>query len=153
MRKKKQVWQSGDIFSVELEDGSYCLGLILLSDLEKFDGPLCALSTNKVSDLSNISEIEEADIKSVLFTSSDQLDKSGWQVVGHQSIKIYEKYYARYLEDGFTMIGVELIGSGIVRRFMDACFGLYPWDGFFEKDFLDKLLLAGVKRPDQVIFK
>jgi len=150
---KKQTWQAGDLFTIELEDGSFALGLVLLSDLNTFDGPLCVFSSSKYEHPNKNPEITLKDAVSIVFTSSDQLDKAAWKVVGRQNIDLYKQYFCKYLKEDFSMIGIEIIGSGIIRRFMDACFGLYPWDGFFNPAFLDDLLLPGINRPDLIILK
>lgn len=34
---------------------------------------------------------------------------------------------------------------------MEAYFGLYPWNGFYEKNYLDRLLVSPNKKPNQVL--
>lgn len=43
--------------------------------------------------------------------------------------------------------------AGIVRQFLNAAFGLAPWDDWKDPSYLDSLLLDPATRPAKVVYK
>ena len=89
---------------------------------------------------------------SVLWVTRDLLDNGTWQVFTRTE-PIDPHVYFPDLEQrragGF--VGTKVYGSGNVRKLVNAYFGLFPWDGFAESDYLDKLLLSPDLRPTNVL--
>ena len=48
-------------------------------------------------------------------------------------------------------VGVKVTGSGIAQEFLAAFHCLAPWDNWHDPEYLDSLLLPGVRRPDGVV--
>jgi len=43
-------------------------------------------------------------------------------------------------------------GSGNMREFVNAFYGLAPWNGYFDPNYFDKLLIDPSKRPKNLLF-
>lgn len=153
MKRKKQSWIVGDIFLVPLSDGSFTVGQVLAIEKEALNSVICVFTTDRHSCVSSGIHLNERKIISAQFTTPDLLDSGEWRVVGHQNAVLIEKYFDMGKLKSVGFVGVKVIGSGIVMKFLDACFGFYPWDGFFERDFLDKLLLSPSLKPVNVVYK
>lgn len=151
--KKKQKWKVGDVFLVPLCDGNYSVGQVLSWEKDALNSVVCVFSILKVKNKNVEIALDPDKIISALFTTPDLLDSGDWIVVDNSaSLSVDDFFDMKSLKsDGF--IGIKVIGSGIVIKFMDACFGLYPWDGFYESDYLDKLLLSPDKKPNKIIYK
>lgn len=152
-RKKKKKWVIGDVFLIPLADGKYSVGQVVAQDKEALNSVVCVFSVEKVEDAGENVSLNSDSIVSALFTTPDLLDSGDWPVVGNEPPVSIDNFIdmKKLKSEGF--LGVKIIGSGVVIKFMDACFGLYPWDGFFEPDYLDKLLLSSDKKPSGVIYK
>ncbi len=144
-KRKKQNWCIGDIFLVPLADGTFSVGQVIARYKDALNSVVCIFTTSRIKKLESEVTINEDEIISALFVTPDFLDSGDWLVVGSWPPVPVEHYFDTdaLKADGF--VGVKVVGSGIVINFIEACFGLYPWDGFFEADYLDKLLLSPEK--------
>jgi hypothetical protein len=50
-------------------------------------------------------------------------------------------------------LGAETKGSGILNNFVAAYFGQFPWNGYKDPDYFDKLLISPSKRPPRSALK
>jgi hypothetical protein len=141
-KRRKQEWVIGDVFLVPLADGTYSVGQVVAQVKEALNSVVCVFSMTRIEDESQRVLLNSNEIISAVFTTTDLLDSGDWLVIGNRPpVSVGDFFDMEYLRsEGF--LGVKIIGSGVVIKFMDACFGLYPWDGFYESDYLDKLLLS-----------
>ncbi len=153
MAKKKQKWGIGDIFLVPLEDGTFSVGQVVAQDKEALNSVVCIFTMVRVEGADADISIDLDDVVSALFTTPDLLNSGDWLVVRNEEPIPVDKFFdiKKLKSEGF--LGVKVIGSEIVIKLMDACFGLYPWDGFYEPDYLDKLLLSPSNKPANVLYK
>ena len=153
MAKKKQKWRIGDIFLVSLEDGTFSVGQVVAQDKEVLNSVFCVFSMVRVKGSEAEISIDIDNVVSALFTTPDLLNSGDWLVVRNEEPIPVDKFFdiKKLKSEGF--LGAKVIGSGVVIKLMDACFGLYPWDDFYEPDYLDKLLLSPSKKPAKVIYK
>ena len=49
--------------------------------------------------------------------------------------------------EGKPVIGAKIIGSGIVNEFVEAFYGLVPWDDWKAPHYLDSLLISEAAKP------
>ena len=53
-----------------------------------------------------------------------------------------------------NFVGVKVIDSGIIIKFLNAFYGMFPWDHFHDPEYLDKLLVSSKLKPTQrLVFK
>jgi hypothetical protein len=58
-----------------------------------------------------------------------------------------DKPYERLRAQGF--VGAKVRGSAVVEEFVNAFYGLMPWDDWYVPDYLDDFLVSPDKKPDQ----
>jgi Immunity protein 26 len=156
MNRKKQKWETGDIFLVELQDGKYVLGQIVGHEVSALNSASCAFFNFRVSDAAGIQRINELPVQnvfSVLFVTRDLLDSGKWKVVGARRVSIPKDMqpFEDLREKGF--VGAKITGSGIVVEFLNAFYGLLPWDDWHDPQYLDSLLISKEKKPVDLVFK
>lgn len=151
MGKRKQAWSIGDVLMIPQKDGGYAPAQILDHVMKNVVG--IALYERRVSKETKYPNLSALHPVSVLLTTRDLLDEGMWEVVGKQRIAVPadKRPYERFRESDW--VGSKTYGSGIVRVFLDACFGLAPWDDWKDPNYLDALLLDPTTRPAAVVYK
>lgn len=143
-----QRFGPGDIFGVPLPDGSMGVGQVLSLEPDALNSVGCVFVSAIVGPqgLSG----EPRPIAALLITP-DLLKSGVWPVKASAPVLLpreewpYEPYRASH------WVGVKVTGSGIVRALLAAYHRLTPWDDWQDPNYLDSLLLAGVRRPDGVL--
>lgn len=154
-RRRKQEWKIGDLFLVELEDGSFACGQIVGREPRALNSVTVALFDRRCESASSASirDCSREHVVSALFVTRDLLDDGVWRVVGSASPVLsgselpYEETRAR----GF--VGAKIIGSGIATRFLNAFHGLGPWDPMKDPLYFDKLLIDPTLKPAKLLYK
>ena len=84
-------------------------------------------------------------VLSILHLGSDCLDKGTWRVVGKAPPRAAPDSGpgGKMFEVGSTSYG----SGGVLQDLAEACFGLSPWNAYADQNWLDSMLMAGVKRP------
>ena len=150
-KSKQQNWSKGDIFLVPLSDGTFSVGQVISNIFRSHDSVICAYLLTRVENERIKPILDKDKTVAMLLTTCDLLDAGTWSIVGHEPpILNPNNFNLEHLSTG-DFVGVDIIGSGVVMKFMEACFGLYPWDGFYKKNFLDSLLLSPDKKPKGVV--
>lgn len=154
-KKKNQRWAVGDLFHIPLSDGTFSVGQVVGIEPEAMNSAVCAFFSiqYKPAPLELKKAFTEHDLISVLFVTRDLLDSGVWHVFSSSTALPTTPYLdiSRLRMTGF--VGVKIIGAGIVTMFMEAYFGLYPWNGFYEPDYLDRLLVSPAKKPKHLTSK
>ena len=145
-------------------------GQILGFETRTLHSAACAFFDQRVSKTSEASSIHlkpEACFSTLLVTP-DLLDDGIWPIVGKQPVSLPAKAYpfGRVLrlrrilrlfdleQSVFTknLERAVIHGSGVVADFLDAFYGLRPWDDWYRSDYLDGLLFAPDKKPKSLIY-
>src|ERR1039457_7178468 len=142
--KHKQKWEIGNVFLVELKDGKFALGQIVGRETSVLNSLSCAFFDFRVSDPNDVDCIRELPtdkVFSVLFVTRDLLDSGHWKVVGSRPVSVQKELlpYEGLREKGF--VGAKVIGSRNINEFLNAFYGLHPWDDWKDPQYLDKLLI------------
>lgn len=154
-RKKKQLWKVGDYFTIPLADGSFSIGQVVGQEKEALNSVICAFFTRHYPDAPH--QLDQAlvdqELVAVLFVTRDSLDSGDWKVIfSGDTFPISHYMDIAYLKaSGF--VGVRVIGSQIILDFMNAYYGFYSWDGYYEPDYFDKLLVSLDRKPSKLLFK
>ncbi|TBM16186.1 hypothetical protein EYY86_07790 [Hafnia paralvei] len=154
-RRRKQTWDIGDLFTISLADGTYCIGRVVGFEPEALNSAICAFYAHRVDSIPNMElNLSEDELISVLFVTRDLLDSGDWQVFSHCSDEFQlNKYIDLYSLRNEEFIGVSSIGSGIIIKLMKAYYKLGIWDNFYDPNYLDSLLISPDKKPKDVILK
>ncbi|EAC6409610.1 hypothetical protein EMI97_07410 [Listeria monocytogenes] len=83
-KRKKQVWGVGDLFSISLLDGSFCIGRVLGFEPDALNSAVCAFYAHRVNEIPEVEPIlYENELISLLFVTRDLLDSGDWKVFFH----------------------------------------------------------------------
>lgn len=138
------------MFLIPLRDGDTCPGQVIGREPQALNSATIALFDRKGPPLqsSDVGELHRGDIFSLLFVTRDYLDCGQWPVIGEteSTVPAGEHPYEATRDSGF--IGAKISGSAIVQEFVDAFYGLAPWDDWYLPDYLDAFLLAPEKKPE-----
>jgi hypothetical protein len=148
MTRKRQVWSIGDVFAIPLEDGTFGVGQIIGYEPQALNSAAIALFDLKLSKIGDDPpDVDAAGIFAMLFSTRELLDSGVWRVLGQKPVPVPDRDhpYERLRSKGF--IGAAIEGAGIVRRFVNAYFGLAPWNPYKDPEYFDKLLIEPAKRP------
>ncbi len=147
---KKQILEEGQIYVVPLTDGSYTISqLINLHKVSvRTSQNTFAFFNFKFSSIDAIiNEIEELDISMpfAIVTSNSKPKAYNWKLICTRAITIKIPY-----KDDITSLGLFKNRSTDPSVFLEPYFGLFPWDGYFKDDYLEKHLLPNTERRDDI---
>lgn len=156
MARKKQSWEVGDVFTVRTSDGKLVLGQVVGQEPKALNSATLAFYDVRVDTEEQAKRIRTLDANkafSVVFATRDLLDSGTWRIVGKAPIGINREDlpYEDLRDSGF--VGVKIIGSGNLEEFLNAFYGLAPWDDWKDPQYLDRLLFSPSKKPTKLIFK
>jgi hypothetical protein len=101
----------------------------------------------------DLSGLNKSHIISVIFVTPDSLDGRRWPVFANaQPVGVELRTDLPQLIKN-NYVGSMIIGTANAREFMMAWHGLAIWNDWHDPNFLDGLLLPGVKRPENVKMK
>lgn len=155
--KKKQAWRIGDIFAVRLNDGKFSAGQVVGVEPDMPKSATIALfdkSVEFVDDDPICPELQDCTVYSSVFATVDHLHSGAWLCVCNETIQteIRPKDYYAHQANGW--IGARVVGSAIISEFVNAYYGLAPWDNWHDPHFLDSLLLSeDLKLSARLVYK
>lgn len=156
VKRRRQSWDVGDVFIVQTQDGKNVVGQIVGQERDVLNCVSCAFFDFRVKtehELTDAHELPIDRIFSVLFVSRDLLDSGAWRVVKPLPVKVPTQWLPFEHLPRDEWIGAEVRGSAIVNEFLNAFFGLVPWDDWHDPAYLDGLLLSADKKPRRLIYK
>lgn len=146
-KRKKVKWSDGDLFGVALPDGRRGLGQVL-GTRPGFPNVLnCAFFDVVFDPATPPPALDKDRLISVVSTTRDLLDDGTWTVVGHAPGCIPRSQWPNeaFAKDGY--VGAVTFGSGIVNKFLAAYHGMFPWNGFKDPNYFERLLVPAAKPP------
>jgi len=140
-----------DIFLIPLLNGDYCVGQVIDPNATP-SAALCLISQTSQSRDAPASAIDLVHAQSVLLITAASLNDGNWAIIGFEQLpNVTEVFDWRY-EKIDTYQRYETYDPAVIEAFVNATFGLYPWDSFGE-GFFEKLLLNPDKRPEKAVLK
>jgi len=141
----KQIAKIGDVFKVPLEDGSFVSGQIVEIQKEVLNSITCAFFDSRTDTLPG-TDLEKHKLISVQFVTKDLFNSGKWERIENNKVTLSTKLlpYRETKKKGW--VGAKVIGSGIIEMFLNAFYGLRPWDEMKDSEYYQKLLLPGVER-------
>ena len=154
-KKRKQSFVSGNVFLIPLEnDGGFGVGVVVAVTKRALNSVVCAFYDLRVTDKCELVDtvLDDGLIISVQFTTPDLLQNGVWEIVeGKKIIDINDYFDLDEMEEN-AFVGVSVIGSRNITKFLSAFQGVYHWNCFYRDDYLDKLLLASRNKPERIYF-
>ncbi len=142
-KPKRQRWEIGNIFAVPLADGTWTFGQVVDSPgpelgatlaLYEFRRPEPAITAEMVEDIVTSRTL------TILHTTSAAIEDGRFHVVGTGPILVDPAAGSQGpRERGHSWDGIESVAN--------AWYGLSPWNDCYDEDFLDRRIMAGLKRP------
>jgi hypothetical protein len=153
-RKRKQQWDIGDVFAVSQKDGVCSIGQAL--DLMMPNVATCSFYDIRCPpDYSPAQLCLPPDrLISCLSVARWELDSGAWKVILRgQPLMVDREQWAneRFRSRGWE--GARIHEPSVVEDFLDAFYGLAPWDVYHDPDYLDSLLISPDKKPHNIILK
>lgn len=151
----RRFYASGAYFAVPLKDCTFGIGQIISVETKALNSVVCAFfKTRLEGDSGNCTPMfTESDLISILFVTPDLLNSGSWKVLSRGKLIPIRNYMDLSDLRSRGFVGVDIIGSANVVRFLEAYHGLYPWDAFHRPDYFDHLLLSSDKKPANLMFR
>ena len=157
-RNKKIPWAIGDIFTIKLNNGKYAIGHVLSQRMVNtirialYDEVIDSLEN---ADINNL--CKEADLLSLIEVTKEQIDFGAWKLIGNRPTDIPVNRHAneQYRNDDPYLdgVGANIKDAAIAEDFMNAFYGMHPWDDWYDPEFYDKMLVDKRKKPLHLIYK
>ena len=146
----RKTWDVGNLFAIPLTDGGYSLGQVLGREGQVLNSITCAFYKTRLSasDLRSVQAVPDPDdLIAVQFITKDLLTRRVWKVLGNFPVTLPRAVLPHEDKREQGWIGAKVIGSGIMVHFLNAWFGLEPWDQMHDPNYFDQLLLRPGLRP------
>lgn len=156
MARRNQSWSIGDIFTVRLNNGQFVLGQIVGREAKVLNSATVAFYDYRFDaedEAKKVGSLQREKAFSVVFSTRESLDSGDWHVVENREVgvSIEDMPYEHLRSSGY--VGAKVVGSGILDEFLNAYYGLAPWDDWKDPQYLDRLLLSPSKKPSNLVFK
>jgi hypothetical protein len=155
-KKQTQAWKVGDLFLVETVDKMHVIAQVVAQEPQVLNSVSCAFFDCRVKsedELAQLKDLSLSHLFSALFVTRDLLDNGTWRIIAHRPIIISKEHlpYEHLRTKGY--VGAKVIGTANVREFLNAFYGLIPWDDWKDPAYLDGLLISPDKKPKKLKYK
>lgn len=147
VKGKVQQWKVGSVFVIPLLDGTGCIAQVVGRERQILNSVTIAIYDVRHSGMADDAPaLRSEDVFSMLLSTKDLLDSGRWKVVGVGSTQGENATpYEDLRSSGF--IGAKVRGSALVEDFVNAFYGLAPWDDWYVPNYLDEYLISPDKKP------
>jgi hypothetical protein len=141
-RPKRKQWSVGDVFSMELKDGTFMFGQIIDTHITK-TSPTCAVfeSRKKTTEVT-ASDFKKSKVISIQNTDNKQLNNGNFSILFGTEPLISSRGVDKRISIGCTML----------LNLCNAYCGLEPWNVLYHENHYDKMLRKDVPRPKVALF-
>jgi hypothetical protein len=141
---RRKTWDAGNLFAIQLADGSYVLGQVVSVEPQLLDAVTCAFFRTRVDgpglgSVTGPPDFEQA--VAVQFVTKDLLASRVWKVLGNYPVTVPSRALPHEDKRASGWVGARIIGSGIITHFLNALFGLESWTQMKDPAYFDGLLL------------
>lgn len=153
MKKTRLAANPGDVFTIELVDGSCSVGTIISIQRRPLNPVLCGFYACRLPGLPDEAGcvVDESKLVSLQFVTPEGLYSGAWKVVSSgATIERHTALVDELLKDPLG-IGIPIRGARTMEKFLNAYHGLVLWNDLADPEYLDKLLLPGVCRPRSAV--
>jgi hypothetical protein len=150
--KKKIDLEVGQVFAIELKNiwtiGQLCFNFVK----DKYSQQTMAFFNYKFNSLENILQnVQQLDLSEPIFIISlngHPVKNYRMQFVGMRGVNY--KNVPDFKNDICSSLGSYKDSSSDPELYLEPYFGLFPWDGYYKPDFVDKELLPNAKKRDDI---
>jgi len=138
--------QLADIFLIPLMDGDFAVGQVVNAKDKPEGTVLCILTLLKSAPDWPPSPMHYSEAIALVLTQTASLTDGTWQTVGFEAVPALERVFDLEKAVASNFENLTVHDPAILEAFVNACHGLYPWDGFPDSQFFTKLLI----QPDRI---
>lgn len=147
---KKQILEEGQIYAIPLSDGSYTIGQLVNHHIvsSRTSQNTFAFFNYKFLSLEEIiKNIDELDLSTpfVIATSNSKPKSYDWVLLCKREVIVKLSY-----KEDISSLGLFKNRSTDPSVFLEPYFGLFPWDGYFKDDYLNKHLLPNARLRNDI---
>lgn len=156
MTRRNQKWTVGDVFVIKTLDNRYVAAQIVGREAEVLNSVTIAVFDEGFENPNDAmqAKLDTSYVISVVFSTRDSLDRGIWHIVGNRPVMIPKNLFPyEHLRGEAEWVGAIVHGSGIINEFVNAYYGLLPWDDWADPAYLDKLLVKPDKKPTHLVYK
>jgi hypothetical protein len=146
----------GNLFAVPLADGSFTLGQVVGREADALNSITCAFyrSRTTADALRSVEAVpDQEDLIAVQFVTKELLTRRMWKVIGNYPVSIPRTLMPHEDKRHVRWVGARIHGAGIIRRFLNAYFGLEAWNQMKDPAYFDHLLLRPELRPSHPVLR
>lgn len=143
-------WHVGDVFLVPQTDGLYTLGQVV--DRMMGNTSSCAFYATRVP-TPTMPDLVRADVFAALSVVPGGLTQGAWPIVGHREVQLERSAWPNEQFRKADWVGATTYSSLIVEDFLNAFFGLAPWDKYLDPAYFERLLSAPDWKPKTLVSK
>lgn len=149
-KKKKNNPILYNLYAIPLVDGSWTLGHIcyLVEGIEEgYYSVTCGFFNHRFSTFEELIERQnELSLSKpvFVFTIADDPFKKKWKLIGNRKVEYKNVNVEEHITGTWGWYDKEEKDTHWV---LEMYFGIYPWDSFYDKIFMDNLLIPGQKKP------
>ena len=154
MKRKSKPTDIGTVFAVPLSDGSSVLGQVVGEQREVLNSVTCAFFNHRTSSTSSdVPDLVTLHPIAIQFITRDLLNKRVWKPLDVRKVTVDKNLFPFEETRSKGWVGAKMIGSGIIINFLEAFFGLRPWDMMKDPAYFDRLLVSPELKPKEVTYK
>lgn len=147
------MWQQADHLHIPLLDGDVGIAQIIEVSPRHDHAALCALTSLKKPAGSSAAPLALSEVLAVQFIARPEDQVSRWPIVGFEQIPPIKRVFDLQHHLIMEFADLEPQDPALIEAFVNACHGLYPWDGFPDRELFSNMLLFPDKRPEAAKFK
>lgn len=135
------MWQQADHLHIPLLDGTVSVAQVLETPARPDNAALCALTLRKQTAGSPTTPLALSDIIAIQMVLPPADIAARWPIVGFEQIPRIRAVFD--LDHHLIMDFDDLPPQdpALIEAMVNACHGLYPWDGFPDPDLFTNMLL------------
>jgi hypothetical protein len=138
------------VFSISTSDGRFAIGQVVGQEPNLLRSVTAALFDERHNSIEEAREhaiCDPSTLFAILFVTVNHLESGDWHIVGHRSVSVDARFNSHEHTRVQGFVGAKVVGSGIVNDFVEAFYGLAPWDDWNDPHYLDSLLISDAAKP------
>lgn len=149
MKYKRKIWKPGAVYGLPLTDGSFgvCQAIEAMWPTVIY----IAVFSHRFEHLpAEVPPLNRDDVLSLGATWRPQLNNGSLPFLGSAAPVVSKRDFPNEAFSEIGYVGAQHSDIGLYSDFLDACFGLTPWNTMFEEDWWENYLNTKHPRPPAI---
>lgn len=145
---------TGDVLLIPTADGKFAVGQVIAFETRSLHCVSCGFFDQRVAseEEGRSLVLDESALFSTQLVAHTYLRKK-WSIVQNQKLRVPKKLFPYEKELKKNGVGVKILDVELATLFLNAFYGLAPWNEPQIPDYFEKLLISPSKKPANLIFK